>query len=69
MRHDFASIPDAIEARAGRSRLLSRLYREIGLAAVAVELELPAREFEPEIEQAIERGSRYLAPGPLELAS
>jgi hypothetical protein len=69
MRHDFASIPDAIEARAGRSRLLSRLYREIGMAAVAAELELPAQEFEPEVEQAIERGSRYLAPSPVGLAS
>lgn len=64
MRQDLASIPDALESRAGRSRLLSRLYRDIGLAAVAVELELPAREFEPELEKSIERGSRYLEPKP-----
>jgi hypothetical protein len=39
------------------------------MAAVAAELELPAQEFEPEVEQAIERGSRYLAPSPVGLAS
>ena len=69
MRHDFSSIPVAVEVPAGRSRLLSRLYRDIGLAAVAVELELPPRELEPDLQRSIERGTRYLAPAPLALAS
>ncbi len=48
MRHDLTAIPDVVEVRAGRSRLLSRLYRDIGLAAVAAEFELPAEEFDPQ---------------------
>ncbi len=69
MRHDFTAIPDAVEAPAGRSRLLSRLYRDIGLAAVAAELEIGAADLEPELEDSIERGSRYLAPPTYALAS
>jgi len=69
MRHDFSAIPDAVEVPAGRSRLLSRLYRDIGLAAVALELDLCASELEPELVAAIERGSRYLVPEPFALAS
>jgi len=69
MRHDLASIPDPLEVRAGRSRLLSRLYRDIGMAAIAAELRLPAQEFELEIGESIERGARYLAPRPNVLAS
>ena len=69
MRHDFTAIPDAVEAPAGRSRLLSRLYRDIGLAAVAAELEIGSVGLEPELEDSIERGSRYLAPPPYALAS
>ena len=52
----------AIEQSAGHSRLLSRLYREIGLAAVAAELKLQASTLEPEIAEAIERGASMLAP-------
>ncbi len=69
MRHDLTAIPDVIEARAGRSRLLSRLYRDIGLAAVAAEFELPVEEFDPELGEAVERGARYLAPPKVVLAS
>jgi hypothetical protein len=68
MRHDFASIPDVLESRAGRTRLLSRLYRDIGLAAVAAELRLPAQEFELEVGESIERGARYLSPKPVVVA-
>jgi hypothetical protein len=60
MRHDLASIPEVLETRAGRTRLLSRLYRDIGLAAVAAELQLPAQDFDLEVGESIERGSRYL---------
>jgi len=69
MRHDLTAIPDVIEARAGRSRLLSRLYRDIGLAAVAAEFERPVADFDPELGEALERGARYLAPPKLVLAS
>jgi hypothetical protein len=69
MRHDLSAIPDVIETRAGRSRLLSRLYHDIGLAAVAAEFELPVRDFEPDLGEAVERGTRYLVPRNLDLAS
>ncbi len=69
MRHDLSAIPDIVETRAGRSRLLSRLYRDIGLAAVAAELEVPPRELEPEVEEAVVRGAPYLMPPARVLAS
>ena len=42
------------------SRLMARIYRDIGLAAVANELALPADDLEPELIEAVKRGSRYL---------
>jgi hypothetical protein len=60
MRHDVTAIPDVIEKPAGRSRLLSRLYHEIGLAAVAFELDVEVTELEPQSYEAIRRGARYL---------
>jgi hypothetical protein len=52
--------PSAIAQRAGSSRLLSRLYRDVGLAAVAAELQLPARAMDFETASAIERGAALL---------
>ena len=69
MRHDVAAIPDVIEEPAGRSRLLSRLYHEIGLAAVAFELDLEPDELEPESSDSIRRGARYLNFELLDMAS
>ena len=69
MRHDLSAIPDALEIPAGRSRLLSRLYRDIGLAAVARELDLTSEGLEPDVVAAVERGSRYLDPREMALAS
>jgi len=60
MRHDVTAIPDVIEKPAGRSRLLSRLYHEIGLAAVAFELDVEVADLGPESYEAIRRGARYL---------
>ena len=54
------SEPSAIAQRAGSSRLLSRLYRDVGLAAVAAELQLPARGMDFETASAIERGAALL---------
>ena len=42
------------------SRLMARIYRDIGLAAVASELALLSDDLEPELIEAVKRGSRYL---------
>jgi hypothetical protein len=52
--------PSAVAQRAGSSRLLSRLYRDVGLAAVAAELQLPARAMDFDTAAAIERGAALL---------
>jgi hypothetical protein len=62
MRQDLPANPHVLEQRAGESKLLSRLYREVGLAAVAAELNMQASAFEPEMAEAIERGASLLAP-------
>ena len=62
MRHEQAANPQIIEQRAGESKLLSRLYREVGLAAVAAELNLQAAALEPDLAEAVERGALLLAP-------
>jgi hypothetical protein len=54
------SEPSAIAQRAGSSRLLSRLYRDVGMAAVAAELQLPTRSMDFETASAIERGAALL---------
>ena len=69
MRHDVTAIPDVIEKPAGRSRLLSRLYHEIGLAAVAFELDVDVERLDPESYDAIRRGARYLNFELLDMAS
>ena len=69
MRHDLTAIPDAMEKRAGGSRLLSRLYHEIGLAAVAFELDVEVTELAPESCEMIRRGARYLNFELLDIAS
>jgi hypothetical protein len=69
MRRNPSPIPASIEVRAGRGPLLSRLYRDVGMAAVAAELELNPEDFEPEVGEALARGARYLLPRELDLAS
>jgi hypothetical protein len=51
------------------TRLMARIYRDIGLAAVANELALSTDDFEPELSEAVKRGARYiyLLPKPTEL--
>ncbi len=67
MRDDFDVIPDAAdERRAGC--LLTRIYHDIGLAAVAEALRLPPADFDPEMIQSLERGEFYLLPTGRELA-
>jgi hypothetical protein len=62
MRDDcFEIIPDAGDERSASS-VLTRIYRDIGLAAVAEALRLPTEGFEPEMIESLERGEFYLLP-------
>jgi hypothetical protein len=62
MREDrFQFIPDAGDERRASS-VLTRIYRDIGLAAVADALRLPAEGFEPDMIESLERGEFYLLP-------
>jgi len=66
MFDDFYGIPDAgDERRAGSA--LTRIYHDIGLAAVAEALQLASVEFDPEMTQSLERGEFYLLPSGREL--
>ena len=69
MPHDHPASPPTIEAPAGRSKLLQRIYHDVGLAAVAIELDLLKEDLGEEMEDAIERGARFIAPRPLPLVS
>jgi hypothetical protein len=42
------------------SRLMMGIYRDIGLAAVAMGLEVRIEELEAEVVEAVKRGSRYI---------
>jgi hypothetical protein len=68
MRDDhFQSIPDAGDQRRSSS-VLTRIYRDIGLAAVAEALSLPTEGFEPDMIESLERGEFYLVPPTRALA-
>jgi hypothetical protein len=62
MRHDFDAIPEAAERRDGLGSMLTRIYHDIGLAAVADALGLLTADFEGDLAQSIERGEYYLLP-------
>ncbi len=57
----FQFIPDAGDERKTLS-VLTRIYRDIGLAAVAEALRLPAEGSEPDMVESLERGEFYLLP-------
>jgi hypothetical protein len=67
MFDDFYRIPDAGEERRAGS-VLTRIYHDIGLAAVAEALQLGSAEFDPEMTRSLERGEFYLMPSSRELA-
>ena len=68
MRDDcFQAIPDASDER-GAGCALTRIYRDIGLAAVAEALRLPTEGLEPEMIESLERGELYLLRPRHELA-
>jgi hypothetical protein len=61
LRDDFDAIPPkADQAEAGS--VLTRIYHDIGLAAVAGALRLAAADFDPEMRESLERGEFYLLP-------
>jgi hypothetical protein len=45
-------------------RLMQRVYRDVGLAAVARELELSTPDLETEVVEAVKRGARYVYLAP-----
>jgi hypothetical protein len=68
MRDDrFQFIPDAGDQRRVSS-VLTRIYRDIGLAAVAEALRLPTDGFEPDMIESLERVEFYLLPPTRALA-
>ncbi len=62
MSNDLTADSRALgEASSGR-RPLSSLYRDIGLATVATELNLQPDTLEPDVAEAVERGAAALLP-------
>ena len=54
------ALPAAPNGAARPSRLLAGIYHDIGLAAVAIGLELPFESLEPAAHEAVRRGARYI---------
>lgn len=69
MREDIEANSAVFEAPSSLPFALWPPYREIGLAAVAIELDLLGDDLGEELEDAIERGARYIASAALALAS
>lgn len=69
MRQNTPPASDSTEKPSRKNLMLSRLYREIGLAAVAFELDIMPHDLEPEFREAVRRGARYLRFDLLDMAS
>ena len=67
MRDDHFSLSRMRATSAEPSSVLTRIYRDIGLAAVADALRLPTDGFEPDMIESLERGEFYLLPPPARL--
>jgi hypothetical protein len=52
--------PETVTRAARPSRLMARICRDIGLAAVASELGLSVEGLEPELVESVKRGARYV---------
>jgi hypothetical protein len=50
----------AAEALKRPSRLMSGIYHDIGMAAVAMSLDLAVESLEPDAHEAVKRGARYI---------
>ena len=53
-------LPAAPKGAARPSRLLAGIYHDIGMAAVAMGLDLAVDSLEPEAHEAVRRGNRYI---------
>lgn len=62
MRDDFDAIPDPGNGRGNTGTMLTRIYHDIGLAAVADALDLLTVEFDPDLTDSLERGEFYIVP-------
>ena len=59
--HSGRGVPSELSKGERRpSRLLAGIYRAVGLAAVANELEISKVDLDPELVEAVERGAHYL---------
>jgi hypothetical protein len=68
MPNDLIATPQALGQASGGREPLSSLYREIGLAAVASGLKLQLNTLDPDVAEAVERGTAALflrGTGPL----
>jgi len=54
------ALPAASQALQRPSRLMAGIYHDIGMAAVAISLELQFDSLEPAAHEAVKRGSRYI---------
>jgi hypothetical protein len=63
MRDDFDAIPDPVGRHDGPGTMLTRIYHDVGLAAVAEALNLLTVDFDPDLKESLERGEFYLFPG------
>jgi hypothetical protein len=52
--------PSAPKAAPGPSRLLTAIYHDIGMAAVATGLDLSSELLDGEARESVKRGSRYI---------
>ena len=57
---DLPGEAPAIAVHETRESLISKIYRDIALAAIASELQMPASALEPELGDAVKRGVRYI---------
>lgn len=62
MLQDFDAIPEAASERDSVGSMLTQIYHDIGLAAVAETLGLLTAEFDVDLARSIERGGYYLIP-------
>lgn len=69
MRDDFDAIPDPGNGQSPTGTMLTRIYHDIGLAAVADALDLLTVEFDPDMTDSLERGEFYIVPANSMIAS
>jgi hypothetical protein len=62
MPNDLIATAQALGQATGGCEPLPNLYREIGLAAVANELNLQLNTLDPDVAEAVERGAAALFP-------